>query len=250
MKFLVGFLLFLNLALGLWNYTHGPAPVHIPRPIHPERLGVVVASLPEASPARPLAPMPAMPIPSLGLPANPPVPPKTAAPPQAAPKGGPPAAAHPLKKIAFTKAQAARSPAVSQCWDLGPVAQPAAAAAFLRRAGLRGRVVSRMGPPAYRIYLPAGAAWPDAARLRRLGVSGAYVTHGPAGGEVLSLGVFLSKGAAARELRTLRAHRLAALIGPFAVAARYYAEIRGPSGPQALWKRLAGIGHRPCAGPR
>ena len=236
MKTLVGVLLFANLALGLWNYTHQVVGRPLPHPIHPGRLRVVrapaasaAAPAPKAALSRtPSAPLGAMPAPL---------------------EAGPPVAASPLKKTAFaTQARTAPAAHSRQCWDLGPVGHRASAVALLRRTGVRGRVVSRPGPPAYRVYVPAGPPWPSAAVLQGLGVAGAYVTHGPAGGEVLSLGVFLQKKAAMRELRILHAHRIAARMGPFGAPPRYYVEIHLPIASRGLLKKLTGVGHRRCAG--
>ncbi len=229
MKIVVGLLLFANLALGLWNYTHGAVPHPLPRPIHPARLRLVPAPAISAAPVRPPgAPLGAMPAPS---------------------KAGPPGVASALKKTAFTTPRHNTAPTTHArpCWDLGPVRRRASAVALLRRSGVRGRVVSHPGPPAYRVYLPAGPSWPSADALRRLGVAGAYVTHGPAGGEVLSLGVFLQKKAALQELQVLQAHRVAARMGPFGAPPRYYAEIRLPAASHGLFKKLTGVGHRRCA---
>ena len=236
MKALVGVLLFANLALGLWNYTHQVVGRPLPRPIHPRRLQVVrapaastAAPAPKAAPSQtPRAPLGAM----------------------AAPlEAGPSVVASPLKKTAFaTHAHIAPAAHSRQCWDLGPVGHRASAVALLRRTGMRGRVVSRPGPPAYRVYLPAGPSWPSSDALRGVGVAGAYVTHGPAGGEVLSLGVFLQKKAAMRELRMLHAHHIAARMGPFGAPPHYYAEIHLQAASRGLLKTLTGVQHRRCAG--
>lgn len=235
MKIVVGLLLFANLALGLWNYTHGAVPHPLPRPIHPGRLRVVsrpaaaaTAGTPKVAPVPPSAPLRAVPAP---------------------PGASRPRAASPLKKAAFTTpGRTIPATPARQCWELGPVRRRASAAALLRRSGVRGRVVSHPGPPAYRVYVPAGPPWPSAGALRGLGVAGAYVTHGPAGGEVLSLGVFLQKKAALQELQVLQAHRVAARMGPFGAPPRYYAEIRLPAASRGPFKKLTGIGYRRCAG--
>ena len=235
MKALVGVLLFANLALGLWNYTHQVVARPLPHPIHPGRLRVVrapaastAAPAPKAAPSQtPSAPLGAMPAPL---------------------EAAPPVAASPLKKTAFaTQARSAPAAHSRQCWDLGPVGHRAAAVALLRRTGVRGRVVSRPGPPAYRVYVPAGPPWPSAAVLQGLGVAGAYVTHGPAGGEVLSLGVFLQKKAAMRELRMLHTHHIAARMGPFGAPSHYYIEIHLRAASRGLFKTLTGVRHRRCA---
>jgi hypothetical protein len=241
MKILVGLLLFANLAAGFWNYTHALARHPLPRPIHPERLQVVSGSAgPMAGTALKAAPVP------VPAPSRPPVARPKALPPPPASRQ-PPQVVSPLKKTAYTPtshvAPAART---RQCWELGPVKRRKSAMALLHRTGVAGRVVSRLGRPAYRVYLPAGPAWPPAGALRRLGVVGAYVTHGPAGGEVLSLGVFLRKRAALLQLRALRAHHVAALMGPFGAPQRYYAQIRLSAAPRSLLNKLKGVGHRRC----
>ena len=234
MKIVVGLLLFANLALGLWNYTHGAVPHPLPRPIHPGRLRVVsrpaaaaTAGTPKVAPVPPSAPLRAVPAP---------------------PGASRPRAASPLKKAAFTTpGRTIPATPARQCWELGPVRRRASAAALLRRSGVRGRVVSHPGPPAYRVYVPAGPPWPSAGALRRLGVAGAYVTHGPAGGEVLSLGVFLQKKAAMRELRMLHTHHIAARMGPFGAPSHYYVEIHLRAASRGLFKTLTGVRHRRCA---
>ncbi len=249
MKALAALLLFANLALGLWNYTHGPARPAIPRPIHPERLQVVSAATLKAAPAQPPA-NPAAQAP--GAEANP-----GAAngggkaartPPVSKPEPAAATPARPFKKTAFTAPVTVTTTRPAQCWDLGPLRQHAAAAALLGRLHLPGRIVRRPGPPAYRLYLPAGTPWPARPVLHELGIRGAYVTHAPSGGAVLSLGVFLRETAAARELRALRAHHVAARLGPFGAPARYYAEVHLASASAGFWKRLGPVGHAPCAG--
>lgn len=249
MKILATLLLFANLALGLWNYTHGPARPATPRPIHPERLQVVSAATLKAAPALPpVKPTPETP----GADVNPGAanmkPKASGAPPVSKPRSAPAASAQSFKKTAFTAPVTARPHRHAQCWDLGPVGRHAAAAALLGRLHLPGRVVRHPGPPAYRLYLPAGTPWPATAALHKLGIKGAYVTHGPSGGAVLSLGVFLREAAARRELRALRAHHVAARIGPFGAPARYYAEVHLSSPSGAFWKRLGAVGHAPCRG--
>ncbi len=236
MKGLVGVLLFANLALGLWNYTHEVVARPLPRPIHPRRLGIVRAPAAQAAAPAPKAAPTRPPRAQLGV---------MPAPLEAAP----PVVASPLKKTAFaTRAHVAPAAQARQCWDLGPVGHRALAVALARRTGGGGRVVSRPGPPAYRVYLPAGPSWPSAVALRGLGVAGAYVTHGPAGGEVLSLGVFLQKKAAMRELRMLQAHHVAARMGPFGAPPHYYVEIHlRVAASRRLFKTLTGVRHRRCA---
>ncbi len=229
MRALAALLLFANLALGLWNYTHRPAAPTTPRPVHPERLQVVSAGALKGAPA-----------PRLAKPA----------PEASAAKGAPPAplskpAPAPLKKTTFTAPVAAASGARGQCWDLGPIGQQAAAT-LLARLHRPGRVVRHPGPPAYRLYLPAGTPWPAAAALHKLGIAGAYVTHGPSGGAVLSLGVFLRQTAAQRERQVLRTHHVDARVGPFGAPARYYVEVKLSSVPAGFWKRLGSVGHTPC----
>ena len=237
MKALVGVLLFANLALGLWNYTHQVVGRPRPRAIHPGRLRVVRAPAASTAAPAPTAAPPRSPRAHLGA---------VSAPLEASP----PVAESPLKKTAFaTPAHSAPKAHARQCWDLGPVDHRALAVALLRRTGVRGRVVSHPGPPAYRVYVPAGPAWPSADALQGLGVAGAYVTHGPAGGEVLSLGVFLQKKAALRELRILHAHRIAARMGPFGAPPHYYAEIHlRVAASRKLFKTLTGVRHRRCVG--
>lgn len=234
MRILAALLLFANLALGLWNYTHRPVPPTVPRPVHPERLQVVSAGSSQAMPAPPLI---------KPVPEAPPVKvvPKAATAPPAPQKPAP----APFKKTAFTAAVAAAPGSSGRCWNLGPMGQQAAAA-LLKRLHRPGRIVQHPGPPAYRLYLPAGAPWPAAAALHKLGIVGAYVTHGPSGGAVLSLGVFLRKTAALRERQALHAHHVEARLGPFGAPARYYVEMNLSSVSPAFWRRLGSVGHAPC----
>lgn len=234
MKMMAGLLLFANLALALWNYTHEAMFHPLPHPIHPGRLQVVSAPAASATGAASKPP-----------PVRPPTAPPAAMP--APSEAGRSVVASPLKKTAFTTSR--RAAPAGECWDLGPVGRRTSAIALLRRLGVRGRVVSHPGPPAYRVYLPAGPSWPSAHALRRLGVAGAYVTRGPVGGEVLSLGVFLQKKAAMRELRMLHAHRIAVRVGPFGAPPHYYAEIHLPvAASRKLFKTLTGVRHRHCVG--
>ncbi|MHB1514041.1 MAG: hypothetical protein ACYCTF_03125 [Acidiferrobacter sp.] len=230
MRILAALLLFANLALGLWNYTHRPVPPAVPRPVHPERLQVVSAESLQATPApRLIKPVPEAP--SAKVAPAPPAPQKPA-----------PA---PFKKTAFTAAVAAAPGSRGQCWNLGPMGRQAAAA-LLKRLHRPGRIVRHPGPPAYRLYLPAGAPWPSAATLHKLGIVGAYVTHGPSGGAVLSLGVFLRKTAALRERQVLYAHHVDAHLGPFGAPARYDVEMNLSSVSPAFWRQLGSVGHTPC----
>ena len=73
------------------------------------------------------------------------------------------------------------------------------------------------------------------------------MTHGPRGGEVLSLGVFLNHAAAIAELRRLRKDHLAVQIAPFGAPIRYYAEIHLAGSPTGLWQRLGSVGHHVCS---
>ncbi len=245
MKIVAMLLLFANLALGLWNYTHRPVPPTIPRPVHPARLQVVPAGTLKAAPAPPSGkPVPQLPLPKAAK-AGPQaaadsLAQKTLAPPPASPTA--------FKKTVFTAHAPMTAGRRGQCWKLGPMGQRATAAALLARLHRPGRVLRRPGPPAYRLYLPAGTAWPVASALHKLGVVGAYVTHGPSGGAVLSLGVFLSKTAAVHEWRTLHAHHVPARIGPFGAPARYYAEVHLSSPSSVFWKRLGSVGHASCEG--
>ena len=175
--------------------------------------------------------------------------PQAAGTPPASQSKSPPATpSRPFKKTAFMAPVTVTPKRQARCWALGPLGQQAAATTLLGRLHLSGRIVRHPGPPAYRLYLPAGTRWPAATVLHRLGIKGAYVTHGPSGGAVLSLGVFLRQGAAARELQALRAHHLAARLGPFGAPARYYAEVHLSSPSRSFWKRLGAVGHAPCAG--
>ncbi|WP_298134584.1 hypothetical protein [Acidiferrobacter sp.] len=241
MKILVGLLLFANLALGLWNYIYGPMRAHEPRLIHPQRLQVVPAQLAAAAGPAPKAPTALSP----PAPVSPVSPQAHQAPAIATPTQP---IASPVKTVRPTRPVSIRPPVplpARQCWDLGPVKRRAAATALLRHIGLYGRVVSHPGAPAYRVYLPVGTPWPSVAMLHRLGVVGAYVTHGPAGGEVLSLGVFLQKKAALQQLHTFRAHSIAARIGAFGAPIHYYAQTHATLSA-GLLKKLAGVGHRGC----
>ncbi len=228
MKLAIGILAFLNLALGAWIYTHGAERVHAPRPVHPELLRIV--GTPTAAPPRPpIRPAPAPPAPQ----------------PPASPAPVP--ATRPLKKAVFERATLA---ARGVCVRLGPLASPAAALRLLQRLKLPGRWVEGPGSPAYRLYLPIGRPWPPAARLAAAGVRGAYVTHGPSGGEVLSLGVFVERSAARRERLILRAHGIDPSLAAFGAPGPFYAEIRSAIPRVAFGKRLGAVGPHRCPAPQ
>lgn len=120
----------------------------------------------------------------------------------------------------------------------------------MRRLHVTGRVLTRLGPPAYRVFLPVGRPWPSAAALARVGVRGAYVAHGPTGSEVLSLGVFLKRQAALVEARYLQSRHLPVLIAPFGAPTHYYDRVRFTKVSAALWRKLGSVGHAVCAQAR
>jgi len=226
MKALVLLLLFLNIGLGLWVYGYSQPPTGVPLPLHADRLhlvsGVAPVSLPptQAAPSKTAAPN------ALAVPPAVPVP---KAPPR------------PVVDVANRKPSSQAG-----CWRLGPVPRRDEALRLLHQLHLTGHVLSRAGAPAYRIFLPAAIHWPSAQILTHLGVRGAYVTHGPAGGEVLSLGVFVSHAAATAELRHLRKGHLVAQIAPFGAPTHYYDEVRLARVPAGLWRRLGSVGHHLC----
>ncbi|MDA8362127.1 MAG: hypothetical protein M0Z44_09130 [Gammaproteobacteria bacterium] len=190
MKIAFLFLLLANAALGVWGYLHVSAGVIAPAPYHPGRL---VRWQPPAAAVRPPAPA-------------------------AAPATHPPAPA--AKKPAQPKPAAAPV----HCWRFGPFATRARAVAFLGHQP--GAVHVQAGHvTAYRVFLPVSMTWPDAVQLRADGVQGAYVTRGPRGGRVLSLGVFNNRAATRRYRGDLLRHglraRQAALVSP----AQYYADL-------------------------
>ncbi len=250
MKWLVAVLLLANIGLALWVYGREPSLPAAPHPLHAKLLRRV-------SPGkRPLTQAPA-PIPIPAAPA--PVPDAGAKHPAKAGRPGKPLhapqAGLPPKPLQRRPRPQVLPPAVSAgaktaCWQLGPVLGRARAVRLLRRLHVPGRVVSRLGPPAYRVFLPVGAPWPSAAVLVRAGVRGAYVAHGPTGAEVLSLGVFLKHAAALAEARHLQSRHLAVLIAPFGAPTHYYDRVRLTRVSAALWRKLGPIGHTVCAQAR
>lgn len=232
MKWWVGALLLANIGLALWDYGWAPPSAVAPRALHAARLRQVVPG------PRPPAPAPA---PAITAPA--------------------PAAHHPVKAKRPAKPLPGRpqplvprkpTPAAAQtaCWRLGPVLQRARAVDLLRRLHISGRVFSLLGPPAYRVFLPVGVPWPSAAVLARAGVRGAYVTHGPTGAEVLSLGVFLKRAAAVAEARHLQSRHLPVLLAPFGAPTHYYDKVRLRDASAAFWRKLGPIGHTVCVRAR
>ncbi|MHB8255291.1 MAG: hypothetical protein ACYDEV_16780 [Acidiferrobacter sp.] len=243
MKALVLILLFLNVAFGLWEYER-PVAAGVPRPVHAERLRLVprtaVTTPPALKPPDPLVLAPqALPAPPSSTP--PPKAPAVATPGPARPA---PAVATPLKPVADLVSRAAALRA--GCWQLGPFPGRAQALYLLHRLRLLGHVFSRVGAPAYRVFLPVAVPWPSAQILMHLGVRGAYVTHGPAGGEVLSLGVFVNRAAAITEFNHLRKGHLAVRMAPFGAPTHYYAKIHLARIPAGLWQRLGSVGHHVC----
>jgi len=259
MKILVGILLLLNLGLGLWLYEPPAGARLAPPSIHPNRLMVVARgeAVPVPTPA-PLRPASSSPSPQAGAAAP-------ASPPPASGKGraATSESAHPqsipsvIEKTAFvqktqktqssTRPQAA--PAANRCWELGPLSDRPQALALLHRLHLKGIVFKRIGPAAYRVFLSVGPAWPTRKTLRRLGVKGAYTTHGPAGGEVLSLGVFLQKKAALREVGLLRKGGIHPRMAAFGAPDHYFARVMLRPVSAHFW-RSVGTGHAVCSGRR
>lgn len=234
MKALAGVLLLLNVGLGLWIAGHRTSEDQAPPPWHAQRL--------QAVPDRNL-PSARKPLFSHALAARPPG--RSVG--RALSGSSPPRTS--LKRTSFAEdvsARPSRELKLGSCWELGPLATPRRGRTLLHRLHLKGRVVARMGPPAYRVFLPLGTPWPDAFALKRLGVQGAYTTHGPTGGEVLSLGVFLKKGAALREVRALRARQLLVHVAPFGAPSYYYDKVRLRTVSAAFWRRIGGVRHRPC----
>ncbi len=242
MKWWVAVLLLANIGLALWGYGWAPQPVAAPRPLHARRLQWVV---PGAQPlALPLAPAPA----ATGLAAAPVAPVAPVA--QRPPKARRPAPSARGRSSPPVVPKAAPAAAQTACWRLGPVLQRAQAVSLLRRLHLSGQVFSRLGPPAYRVFLPVGAPWPSAAVLVSDGVRGAYVTHGPTGAEVLSLGVFLKRAAALAEVRLLQSRHLAVRLAPFGAPTHYYDTVRLARVSVGFWRKLGPIGHAVCAQAR
>lgn len=239
MKWWVAVLLLGNIGLALWDYGWARPPVAAPSPLHARRLQRVPPG------AQPLA-LPKVPVPA---------PTGTAVAPAAPSAQRPPKAKGPAKSARGRSRPSVppkRAPAAAQtaCWRLGPVLQRAQAVSLLRRLHLSGQVFSRLGPPAYRVFLPVGAPWPSVAVLASDGVRGAYVTHGPTGAEVLSLGVFLQRAAALAEVRLLQSRHLAVRLAPFGAPTHYYDTVRLARVSVGFWRKLGPIGHAVCTQAR
>lgn len=240
MKWWVAVLLLGNIGLALWDYGWARPPVAAPSPLHAGRMRRVEPGVHARTPS----PAPVAPAPPVVAPA-----------PRAAAVHRPPKAQRPLKSPGARPrpqgaSKTASAAAQTTCWRLGPVLRRAEALGLLRRLHLSGRVFSRLGPPAYRVFLPVGAPWPSAAVLASDGVRGAYVTHGPTGAEVLSLGVFLKRAAALAEVRYLQSRRLAVLVAPFGAPTHYYDKVRLARVSVGFWRQLGLIRHRVCAPSR
>ncbi|MDA8389773.1 MAG: hypothetical protein M0Z76_03400, partial [Gammaproteobacteria bacterium] len=135
--------------------------------------------------------------------------------------------------------------APDHCWRFGPFATRARAVALLKHR--HGAIAVQPGRvTAYRVFLPVSMAWPDAARLRADGVQGAYVTRGPRGGRVLSLGVFNNLASTRRYRGSLLRHGLRAQQAALVTATHYYADLLARS---SLSGALAALPHTACAAP-
>ena len=250
MKALILLLLLLNIGFGLWEYSHTQAPIGAPPPLHANRLRLAVGNA-TATPLIPVAPaVKATNLKPTTLKALPALAQTLKAAAHQVSEGRLPAmkAPAPIKVPLQTPLKSVRRPVqpVSTCWQLGPVAKRDQAVQLMRRLHLTGRVLTVAGPPAYRVFLAATGPWPSAQVLAHLGVRGAYVTHGPTGGEVLSLGVFLEHDAAMRELRHLRKGHLAARIAPFGAPTHYYDKVHLTEVPAGFWHSLGSVGHHVC----
>lgn len=235
MKGWVAVLLLANIGLALWDYGWARPPVAAPRPLHVGRMRRVEPGLRARTP--------------------PPAPPVVAPAPGAAAAPRPPKVQRPLTSPGARPrppgaSKTASAAAQTTCWRLGPVLQRAEALGLLRRLHLSGRVSRLLGPPAYRVFLPVGAPWPSAAVLAKAGVRGAYVTHGPTGAEVLSLGVFLRRAAARAWARSLQSRHLPVRLAPFGAPTHYYDKVRLVHVPAGFWGKLGPIGHSVCAPSR
>lgn len=253
MKWLLAVLLLTNMGLALWDYDRGPPLALTPHPVHPQLMQRVLAG----AQSPPLTPHPSVIVPTgsasrrvSGAGAKRRVQGKEPGKPPHAPKAS--RSRKPLHRRTLSQLPPVMRHAATKtdCWQLGPVLGRARAVHLLHRLHVTGRVLSRLGPPAYRVFLPVGIPWPSAAVLAKAGVRGAYVAHGPTGAEVLSLGVFLKRPAAQALVRTLQSQHLPALIAPFGAPTHYYDQVRLPRVSAALWHTLGPIGHTVCAPPR
>lgn len=260
MKAAIWVLLLVNIALGLWVYGHSSGSLVAPVPIHPHRMRLASNGVPRppaaaAPSARIAGPKPPVPPQGSALGGLARKGPKTPLPRSPAPKARP-------TSIMTEASQGFMQPVVdtmrvtnataARCWRVGPFVSRSQATALLVRDHLAGRLATELGPPVYRVFLPSSTPWPKSGALRRIGIRGAYVTHGPAGGEVLSLGVFVERKAALHEAAAIRRAsflgraRHAVHIAAFGAPTQYYEDVSLVGDHAALWRRLGPIKHRLC----
>ncbi len=214
MKITFLFMLLANVALGIWGYMRAAEPPAAPPPYRPARL---------VHWAPPASPKPA-----------PPVAPQAPAVPQA-----------PAAPKSSHAAPETSSLQPMHCWRFGPFRSHAQAAAFLLHR--HGAVEVRPGRvAAYRVFLSAAVSWPDRVHLEADGVRGAYVTRGPRGGRILSLGVFNNEAATRRYRSALLHDGLHTLQAALVTPSHYYVHLFTVT---PLPAGIAVMPHAACAAP-